>query len=605
MKASAPARPLPRYRNVTGKKTDGVVYTPERLADFVAGQIVSHYALPPERPRLKILDPAVGEGALLVSLLSKLRAKDVEDVDVYGFETNQTALVAALEMLQRLFPNARLHFSAENFLDHVGALTANRNSLFSAEPPPAFDLIIANPPYVRTQVLGAGIAQDIARQFGLAGRVDLYYAFILAMSWVLSENGIAGIIVSNRFMTTQSGASVRRAILDSLCVRHVWDLGDTKLFDAAVLPAVLLFEQRSGRNQGSAPRFTSIYECGDIPSANAEDPIDALLHTGTVSVRDGRHFRVQHGSLDPESPRGGVWRVANDTSDAWLATVKQHTWAAFADIGNIRVGIKTCADRIFIRSDWSALPEDQRPELLFPLTTHHIARRFKPYWEEHSTKVVYPHTVEDGRRAAVDLNLYPKTKAYFEAHYDILSSRNYVIQAGRRWYEIWVPQDPDAWAALKVVFRDISELPTFWMDKEGSVVNGDCYWLAARPTGQEDLLWLVLAVSNSTFAEAFYDRSFNNKLYAGRRRFMTQYVESFPIPRPDTSLARELIALSKKIYDLTPSQEASRLERQLDKLVWKAFGVSQGFSPTISGHPTEPAQVLVRRPETSASRSYS
>jgi hypothetical protein len=570
MKARVPARPLPRYRNVTGKKTDGVVYTPEHLADFVADQIVSHYSLVSDRPPLKILDPAVGEGALLVSLLRKLRAKDIEDVDVYGFETNQTALAASEEMLQRLFPNARLHFSAENFLDHVGALTASRNSLFSAEPPAAFDLLIANPPYVRTQVLGAGVAQDIARQFGLAGRVDLYYAFILAMSWVLSEDGIAGIIVSNRFMTTQSGASVRSAILESLCVRHVWDLGDTKLFDAAVLPAVLLLEQPGNRNQRSVPRFTSIYECGDIPSAHAEDPIDALRQTGTVSVKDGRRFRVQHGSLDPKAPRSGVWRVASDTSDAWLAAVKQHTWATFADIGNIRVGIKTCADKIFIRSDWSTLPQDQRPELLFPLTTHRIARRFKPDWD--CTKVVYPHTVEDGRRAPVDLDLYPKTKAYFEAHDNVLSSRNYVIEAGRRWYEIWVPQDPDAWANLKVVFRDISELPTFWMDKEGSVVNGDCYWLASRSAGQEDLLWLVLAVGNSTFAEAFYDHSFNNKLYARRRRFMTQYVERFPIPNPDTSLARELIATSKRIYDLTPSPEASHLERQLDKLVWKAFG---------------------------------
>ena len=88
------------------------------------------------------------------------------------------------------------------------------------------------------------------------------------------------------------------------------------------------------------------------------------------------------------------------------------------------------------------------------------------------------------------------------------------------------------------------------------------------------MLWLALAVSNSTFIEAFYDRSFNNKLYAGRRRFMTQYVERFPLPTPTSRLARELIALSRKICQLTPSVEAAALEQELDAMVWRAFGLS-------------------------------
>ena len=76
----------------------------------------------------------------------------------------------------------------------------------------------------------------------------------------------------------------------------------------------------------------------------------------------------------------------------------------------------------------------------------------------------------------------------------------------------------------KLVFRDISEQPTFWLDFEGSVVNGDCYWLTPESQGSDDRLWLAAAVANSTFIESFYDHRFNNKLYAGRRRFITQYV---------------------------------------------------------------------------------
>jgi hypothetical protein len=561
----------PRYKNVTDEKAEGATYTPKHLADFVAKQIVSQLASTPTTP-LRILDPAVGEAALLVSLLNQLRSCGIEDLDVYGFETDEAALRTARECVRDLFPCARLHFSQESFLDFVDRF-ANPDSLFGFDPSVKYDLIIANPPYVRTQVLGAGLAQSIARKYGLGGRVDLYYAFILAMRSVLAQDGTAGIIVSNRFMTTRSGASVRRALLDSFLVKHVWDLGDTKLFDAAVLPAVLLLQQKKNEQRGT-PAFTSIYEIQGTPTAQAQDPIDALKHTGTVAVQDGRCFRVQHGKLNLEALKGDIWRVATDSSDAWLATVNAHTWGTFGDIGSIRVGIKTCGDKIFIRSDWSSLPEDQQPELLRSLTTHRIARRFKPDCGTRSLRVVYPHVVVNGRRQAANLNLYPKTKAYFEAHRPILSARTYVTAGGREWYEIWVPQDPDAWADPKLVFRDISEMPTFWIDEEGTVVNGDCYWLAARSTDQQELLWLALAVGNSTFIEAFYDHCFNNKLYAGRRRFMTQYVERFPLPKPTSRLAQELIALSRKIYQLTPSIEAAGLEQELDSMVWRAFGLS-------------------------------
>jgi hypothetical protein len=505
--------------------------------------------------------------------MKQLQKKYIEELDVYGFETNQRSLIRAKSRLENLFPRARLHFSSENFLHFVDRSAGHHNTLFERHSPIAFDIIIANPPYVRTQVLGADVAQNIAQHYGLAGRVDLYYAFILAMGWVLAKDGTAGIIVSNRFMTTRSGASLRKAIMKSFNIRQVWDLGDTKLFDAAVLPAVLLLQQQGTDRKRSVPIFTNIYEASEESvSAHAHDPIDALRHTGIVSLNDGRRFRVQHGTLNAEAQNGDVWRIATNKSDTWLATVKAHTSAFFGDIGNVRVGIKTCADKVFIRSDWSTLPD--QPELVFPLTTHHIARRFRPETPELPMKVLYPHTVVNGQRIPVDLTRYPKTAAYLEAHRDTLSARGYVTQSGRQWYEIWVPQDPDAWRSMKLVFRDISERPTFWMDKEGSVVNGDCYWLTPRSQGQDDLLWLALAVSNSTFIETFYDHSFHNKLYAGRRRFMTQYVERFPLPNPNGSRGRELIELSKRIYEATPSVEASRLEKRLDKEVWEAFGFS-------------------------------
>ncbi|MEX2408480.1 MAG: TaqI-like C-terminal specificity domain-containing protein, partial [Rhodovibrionaceae bacterium] len=465
-----------------------------------------------------------------------------------------------------------LHFEPDNFLEfvleHFGA--SGHGSLFHRAVPEAYDLIIANPPYVRTQIMGATQAQLLAEQFGLAGRVDLYYAFILGMSQVLKPKGIAGIIVSNRFMTTRSGASVRQAVFDRFNIRHAWDLGDTKLFEAAVLPAVLLVEGKNGHKH-ETPTFTSIYQTTEPATGTATDPITALDTEGVIEIDDGRHFHVQHGKLNTNGTPDGVWRIATDAVDTWLATVEANSWGTFRDIGKIRVGVKTCADKVFIRNDWHDMPASDRPELLKPLTTHHIARRFKPLASDQPSQILYPHEVVQGRRHAVDLPRHPRSQAYLEAHRQALEGRRYVIEAGREWYEIWVPQDPNAWNQPKLVFRDISEEPMFWIDLDGSVVNGDCYWLISHNSAQTDLLWLAAAVGNSTFIERFYDLRFHNKLYAGRRRFITQYVEKFPLPDPHRPLGKAIIAKAKRIYECVPSPEAEQLQSELDAMVWEAL----------------------------------
>ena len=220
--------------------------------------------------------------------------------EVHGFETDLGALDTAAERLKQRFLGVSFHFKSENFLEFVlehfriGGLGSLFRNHAASE---GYDLIIANPPYVRTQIMGTAQARILAAQFGLSGRVDLYYAFILGMSQVLKPRGVAGIIVSNRFMTTKSGASVRQTLLDRFSVRHAWDLGDTKLFDAAVLPAVLLVEGKDGK-RAEAPAFTSIYQTSEPGCGMAADPISALNAEGVVEVEDGRRFQVQHGALD-------------------------------------------------------------------------------------------------------------------------------------------------------------------------------------------------------------------------------------------------------------------------------------------------------------------
>ncbi|MBO6633059.1 N-6 DNA methylase [Parvibaculum sp.] len=541
-----------RYSSVAEKKSTGATYTPTRLAEFVADRMLAHARFI-DGQRLRLLDPSVGHGELLVALVQRLG----RPVTVYGFDTDPVALEIARQRMEKHCPEVECKFVVGSFLDHV--LSDFLGGLFGTEQ--RYDLVIANPPYVRTQIIGTEQSRRLATQFGLAGRVDLYHAFLLGMARVLAPEGIAGFIVSNRFMTTKGGASARSGLMNDLNLREIYDLGDTKLFDAAVLPAVIIATGQA--TESSTPAFSTIYQAKREAASNATDPIDALSSNGFVGVPDGRTFEVKHGKLDVSGDASSIWRLASDQLEDWLSTVAQNTWGQFKDIGKVRVGVKTCADKVFLPKEW-----DDDLELHRPLTTHHTARRFRPM--PPNRKILYPHEAADRGKRAVELDRFPKSKAYLERHRATLEARSYVIEAGREWYEIWVPQNPSEWPMPKLVFRDISERPTFWMDLDGTVVNGDCYWL----TGDPSLLWLALAVANSTFIEHYYDNRFNNKLYAGRRRFITQYVEQFPLPDPNRAVSKEIVDACRALYSALVEGPQPDKEKELDAMVWGAFGLS-------------------------------
>jgi len=571
-KASA----VSRYTTVSKGKSGDVNYTPPILADFVADRIAESLGRDPAGRPIRVLDPAVGDGELLLSLSARLVKTPGADIEVHGFDTDPNALDTACIRLKQHFPELKTVLTQGSFIEYVlGDLGSYGSQPPLNNPIPAsFDIIIANPPYVRTQIIGAEQARMLADKFKLSGRIDLYYAFILGIARVLKPEGTAGIIVSNRFMTTLSGSSVRRVLLERLNIRHIWDLGDTRLFNAAVLPAVLLAEGKNNRAWPS-PAFTSIYQTSEKALSTVANPIIALDKKGIVKVSDGRHFHVRHGRLDTGRAPGGMWRITTDAIDAWLATIQAHSRGTFKDIGKIRVGVKTCADRVFIRSDWFDMPVSSRPELLMALTTHHIARRFKPLAPKRQLHILYPHEIAGGRRCAVDLSIFPRSLAYLEEHRNTLEGRKYVIEAGRKWYEIWVPQNPDVWKMPKLVFRDIADKPIFWIDFDGSVVNGDCYWLTCWNPARIDLLWMAAAIGNSTFIECYYDHCFHNRLYAGRRRFITQYVEKFPMPDPQSPLGTAIIEKARRIYECTPSFPTDQLYEELDTMVWDAFGLKK------------------------------
>lgn len=549
-----------RYANETKEKTNGVVYTPIEMADYLAEQMIEFSPLNfSNLTSVSILDPAAGEGELLIAIIRKIIAmKGNISIVAVGYETDATVASATKDRLSALFPDAQVQIYADDFLTTAETISDK------------YDFIIANPPYIRTQILGSEKAKQIAQKIGLSGRVDIYYAFLIYTKRLLTDKGISGYITSNKFLTIKAGASVRDFMIDNYHIHTIVDFGDTKLFAASVLPCIVIFSIGQTPDGGTV-HFTSIYETTDSRQVPVlcDSIFDHISESGLFETADGRTFTFQQGTLQ-DTQKGALWVITSDEKDKWLKEVNENTWMHFSDIGKIRVGIKTTADNVFIGNNWSGDNADL--ELLQPLITHRDAGQIVSKKHE-GWQVLYTHTVINGKKVAIDIEKYPKSKSYLELHYEQLAKRKYLKKAHRNWYEIWVPQNPAAWKNRKIVFRDISECPEFWLDESGAIVNGDCYWIDIDDSVCEETVYLALAVANSKFIEKFYDAKFNTKLYSGKRRYMSQYVEQFPIPFLYSPNAQRAIDLVKKMITECADGDTSRYMNELNAIVDSMFGV--------------------------------
>lgn len=572
------------------RKVTGAHFTPPELAAVLAARLT----IAIERTSgttFRVLDPSCGDGELLLAFALAARTRVLPPLTLIGIEESIVSLNEATERLQDI-GDVKLEIIPGDFLEMAESRDNQMALLAQSTRPTCFrepvNVVIANPPYVRTQILGSDRARGLARKFGLTGRVDLYHAFTVAMTQALAVGGLLGMITSNRFLTTKGGEALREFLASEFDILEILDLGDTKLFEAAVLPAVFIGRRRAPTERrfrgGQRVSFTRVYENCTATSDEDEPLLTAssvceILRSPQVGVyRVGRQrYSTSVGIFAIPEDAKHPWAMLTMEERAWLDRVDSHAPRRIEDVARVRVGIKTTADSVFIRSDWDCLPEPCRPEdeLLRPILSHDHARRWRCLTEPtKQRKVLYTHEERSGRRCPIDLDRFPRATAYLESHRKQLEERTYIREAKRKWYEIWVPQEPSAWRLPKLVFPDISPEPLFFFDNTGAIVDGDCYWLTLHGGGSEDTLPLVMAVANSRLMTRYHELAFQNKLYSGRRRYLTQYVSRYPLPEFQLDEVPAIISLAKRLtFDSIGALEQTALEEEIERLVAKAFAV--------------------------------
>ncbi len=106
-----------------------------------------------------------------------------------------------------------------------------------------FDIVIANPPYVRHEEI-KHLKPALERSFStFTGTADLFVYFYEQGFRLLRENGVLTFITSNKYFRAGYGEKLRGLLSQKAKIEQIIDFGDASVFDATAYASIILLNQ--------------------------------------------------------------------------------------------------------------------------------------------------------------------------------------------------------------------------------------------------------------------------------------------------------------------------------------------------------------------------
>ncbi len=377
------------------------------------------------------------------------------------------------------------------------------------------DFVLGNPPYIRLEEVPTDrMAAYRAACPTMTGRADVYIGFYEIGLRSLKLGGVLGFICADRWMRNQYGRHLRQLIADRYSVEATIIMHDVDAFDEQVsaYPAVSILRRSK---QGTAV-------VADTRRLFGPDDARAMLawtrrkHARPMTTSDRFEIaRLPHWFGGADSwPAGSPARLAliEDLNDRFPSLEDKATGT------RVGIGVATGADGVFVTT-----AADVETDRLLPISMVRDIASGSLSWSGHY--LVDPWDVNG---QLVDLNAYPRLRAYFERHANTLTRRHVAGKRPTHWYRTIDKVDHSLTARPKLLIPDMKLTIHPVLDdggEHGLYPHHNLYYIVSDVWDLRVLGGLLLSRVTQAFIEAYAV-----KMRGGTLRFQAQYLRRIRVP---------------------------------------------------------------------------
>jgi hypothetical protein len=431
-------------------------------------------------------------------------------------------------------------FNSENITQFFDA-----GVMFGADT--GFDIVIANPPYVRVQTIDEQIKDIYKMCYKTAkGKYDLYILFTELGLNILKPDGVLSYIVPNKFTNTHYGAALRDMIIHISRIIDFVDFSDKGAFlNVTNYPCILVLN-KTDNLKGSNFNYKMVKEVSDSLMAS-------LYHAKSQKNYEDKNissFEIKQNDLGPDFWVFGD-RKLKDVIDKIQQKDKFDMLKERAE--NIFEGLVTGNNKVYFVSKSIITDNEIEKNIIKKLPKGKNIQKYYYSWDDYY--VIYPYELKNNTMTLVNLDNYPNARKYFLKYKKELQKRHYLMNSGREWYEIWNPRKIQWFEQTKIITPNLSKTNKFALDLNQGIndyicLDHDCYGIILKDKKIENYLFL-LAMLNSTLTR-FFIENISPMFSGGYYKYHTQYLEKIPIPKEINNEAlSHIISIVRKVMNIT------------------------------------------------------
>lgn len=513
------------------KTANGAVYTPKYIRDYIVCQIMHSV----EKPLTECLcaDISCGCGAFLYTLAEYIHEHTGEQysnifmhlygVDISATSVNRAKIMLALVALQNgeiiqedafnLFAGDSLTFDFQSM-----PYVANNNGL---------DIIVGNPPYVRSKHIGKDTKNNLPLwSTSKVGNTDLYIPFFEIGLTALNENGLLGYITVNTFFKSVNARTLRNYFASNHLSLSIVDFGQQLVFKKKLAYTCLVFMSKK-RSE------SLLYVKADIADVETQ--------------KNFVYSKISYSSLD--NHRG--WHLNRNEVLENIRLI-ENAGEALGDKYVIKNGIATLANDVFI---FRPIRSDDNYHYLVRVGKEYAIEKgicrdiIKPNILksevdicEKEEKIISPYDA-DCNVITEDyfIQSFPSAYEYLKDCRDVLDKRD----KGEGDYEAWYAfgrSQAIADSGKKLLFPYMSDLPHFVYTSQKDMMIYCGY--AIYNESETELLFLKRVLESSVFD--YYMKNTSKPYSTGYYSYAKNYIKSFGIYPFTEEQKRYILSLGTK-----------------------------------------------------------